>query len=60
MGLHVNDKNTVEAINHEWGHFAQLALHGPAVFTLFMALPSLIYNIYCRITGDWWKFYKMP
>ena len=60
MGLHVNDKNIVEAVNHEWGHFAQLALHGPAVFTLFMALPSLIYNIYRSITGDWTKYYKMP
>ena len=60
MGLHINDKNDVNTVNHEWGHFKQLALHGPAMFTLFIALPSLIYNIYCRITGDWSKYYKMP
>ena len=60
MFLQKGEKHDINTVNHEWGHFAQLALHGPAVFTLFMALPSVIYNIYCRINGDWDKYYEMP
>ena len=55
-----NDKSDIEKVKHEWGHFAQLALHGPAAFTLFIAIPSVIYNLHCQKTGDWGNYYKVP
>ena len=60
MGLHVNDKDDIKTVKHEWGHFAQLALHGPAAFMLLFGIPSMLYNLYCQKTGDWSEYYKMP
>ena len=60
IGLYENRKTDATVVKHEWGHFAQLALHGLGVYTLYLALPSLVYNIYCNITDDWTKYYEMP
>ena len=60
MALNSNDKADINTVKHEWGHYAQLAFQGPAAFTKFVAIPSLSYNIYCKITGDWTNYYKMP
>ena len=60
MGLHKNDKHDIKTVNHEWGHFAQLTLFGPAAFMLLFGIPSMLYNLYCQKTGDWSKYYKMP
>ena len=60
MGLYHKEKSDIEKVKHEWGHFAQLSLHGPAAFTLFIAIPSISYNIYCKKTEDWTNYYNMP
>ena len=60
MGLHKNDKHDIKTVNHEWGHFAQLTLFGPATFMLLFGIPSMLYNLYCQKTGDSSKYYKMP
>ena len=55
--VHTTD---AEKVKHEWGHFGQLSLHGPAALTLFIEVPSISYNIYCQKTGDWTNYYNMP
>ena len=60
MFLHKDQYKDQNTVKHEWGHFAQLTLHGPIIFTMFMALPSLLYNLYCSKTDDWSKYYEMP
>ena len=55
MGLHVNDKNDVNTVKHEWGHFGKMLILGPGAFTAFVAAPSLIYNLW----GDY-QIYKEP
>ena len=52
MGLHVNDKNDVNTVKHEWGHFGKMLILGPGAFTAFVAAPSLIYNLW----GDYQNY----
>ena len=42
MWLHVNDKENINTVNHEWGHFAQMLIGGPAIFFGCFGLPSIL------------------
>ena len=55
MFLHKNQYTNQNTVKHEWGHFAQMRIMGPGIFTLFVATPSLIYNQF----GDY-QNYKEP
>ena len=46
MFLHKDQYKDQNTVNHEWGHFAQMLILGPGVFTVFAAAPSLIYNLW--------------
>jgi RHS repeat-associated protein len=44
MFLHSTQKNA-DTIYHEWGHFGQLLIMGPAAYTVLVGIPSVYYNL---------------
>src|SRR5690554_3388779 len=55
MFLKESQKNDPDTVKHEWGHFFQMLILGPLLYSLFVAVPSVInfkfgrHNYY---TGD--------
>ena len=46
MFLHTSQYKNQTVVKHEWGHFAQMLMLGPTIYTTNVALPSLIYNLW--------------
>jgi hypothetical protein len=42
--------NDIKSVNQKWEHFAQMLILGPGVFTAFVAAPSLINNLWGRLS----------
>lgn len=52
MFLHTSQYKNQTVVKHEWGHFAQMLMLGPTIYTTNVALPSLIYNLW----GDYQNY----